>query len=137
MSLLNVFDIAGSSMSAQSVRLNVTSSNLANAQSVGGKEEDTYHSRSPVFSAVMQSLGRNSASVGVKVVGIYDDPGKLEQQYQPNNPLANEDGYVFLPNVNMVDEMANMISASRSYQSSVEVLNTSKQMILATLRMGQ
>ncbi len=124
-------------MSAQSVRLNVTSSNLANAQSVGGREEDTYRARSPVFSAMMQSLGKNSDSVGVKVVGIYDDTGKLEQQYQPNNPLANEDGYVFLPNVNMVDEMANMISASRSYQSSVEVLNTSKQMILATLRMGQ
>lgn len=137
MSLLDVFDIAGSSMSAQSVRLNVTSSNLANAQSMGGTEENTYRARNPVFSAVMQSLQRDSANVGVKVVGIYEDPGKLEQQYQPNNPLANEEGYVFLPNVNMVDEMANMISASRSYQSSVEVLNTSKEMVLATLRMGQ
>jgi flagellar basal-body rod protein FlgC len=137
MSLLDVFDIAGSAMSAQSVRLNVTSSNLANAQSVGGDEDSTYRARNPVFSAVMQSLRGNAASVGVKVDGIYESQAKLEQQYQPNNPLANEEGYVFLPNVNMVDEMANMISASRSYQSNVEVLNTSKQMMLATLRMGQ
>jgi len=137
MSLLDVFDIAGSAMSAQSVRLNVTSSNLANAQSAGGDEDSTYRARNPVFSAVMQSLRGNAASVGVKVDGIYESQAKLEQQYQPNNPLANEEGYVFLPNVNMVDEMANMISASRSYQSNVEVLNTSKQMMLATLRMGQ
>ncbi|HHJ15226.1 MAG TPA: flagellar basal body rod protein FlgC [Gammaproteobacteria bacterium] len=137
MSLLDVFDIAGSSMSAQSVRLNVTSSNLANAQSVGGREEDTYRARNPVFSAVMQSLHGNSPGMGVEVTGIYEDQRKLEQQYQPNNPLADENGYVFLPNVNVVDEMANMISASRSYQSSVEVLNASKQMMLATLRMGQ
>jgi len=137
MSLLDVFDIAGSAMSAQSVRLNVTSSNLANAQSAGGTEDTTYHARNPVFSAVMQSLRPNAASVGVRVDGIYESQGKLEQQYQPDNPLANEEGYIFLPNVNMVDEMANMISASRSYQSNVEVLNTSKQMMLATLRMGQ
>ncbi len=137
MSLLDVFDIAGSAMSAQSVRLNVTASNLANAQSVGGDEDSTYRARNPVFSAVMQSLRPNAAGAGVRVDGIYESQAKLEQQYQPNNPLANEEGYVFLPNVNMVDEMANMISASRSYQSSVEVLNTSKQMMLATLRMGQ
>jgi flagellar basal-body rod protein FlgC len=137
MSLLDVFDIAGSAMSAQSVRLNVTSSNLANAQSVGGTEETTYRARHPVFSAVMQSLQANPASVGVRVDGIYESQGKLEKQYQPDNPLANEDGYVFLPNINMVDEMANMISASRTYQSNVEVLNTSKQMLLATIRMGQ
>jgi len=137
MSLFNVFDIAGSAMSAQSVRLNVTSSNLANAQSVGGSEKTTYHARQPVFAAVMKSLRGDDASVGVKVAGIYQSKGKLEQQYQPDNPLANKDGYVFLPNVNMVDEMANMISASRTYQSNVEVLNTSKQMMLATLRLGR
>jgi len=137
MSLLDVFDIAGSAMSAQSVRLNVTSSNLANAQSAGGTEDSTYRARHPVFSAVMQSLRGDGASVGVKVDGIYVSQGKLQQQYQPDNPLANAEGYIFKPNVNMVDEMANMISASRSYQSNVEVLNTSKQMVLATLRMGQ
>jgi len=137
MSLLDVFDIAGSAMSAQSVRLNVTSSNLANAQSAGGTEQSTYRARNPVFSAVIQSLHGDMASVGVKVDGVYESTAKLKQEYQPNNPLADKDGYVYLPNVNMVDEMANMISASRSYQSNVEVLNTSKQMLLATLRMGQ
>jgi len=137
MSLFNVFDIAGSAMSAESVRLNVTSSNLANAQSVGGSETDTYHARHPVFSAVMQSLKADASSVGVRVDGIVESQTPMEKQYQPHHPLANEEGYVFLPNVNIVDEMANMISASRSYQSNVEVLNTSKQMMLATLRMGQ
>ena len=137
MSLFNVFDIAGSAMSAESVRLNVTSSNLANAQSVGGSEAETYRARHPVFSAVMQSLQAGAASVGVRVDGIVESQTPMEKQYQPHHPLANEEGYVFLPNVNIVDEMANMISASRSYQSNVEVLNTSKQLMLATLRMGQ
>ncbi|MEA3241963.1 MAG: flagellar basal body rod protein FlgC [Pseudomonadota bacterium] len=137
MSLFNVFDIAGSAMSAESVRLNVTSSNLANAQSAGSSETDTYHARHPVFSAVMHSLKADASSVGVRVDGIVESQTPMEKQYQPHHPLANEEGYVFLPNVNMVDEMANMISASRSYQSNVEVLNTSKQMMLATLRMGQ
>jgi flagellar basal-body rod protein FlgC len=90
-----------------------------------------------VFSAVMQSLRADASSVGVRVDGIVESQTPMEKQYQPNHPLANEEGYVFLPNVNIVDEMANMISASRSYQSNVEVLNTSKQMMLATLRMGQ
>jgi flagellar basal-body rod protein FlgC len=137
MSLFDAFDIAGSAMSAESLRLNVTASNLANAQSVGGSEETTYRARHPVFSAVMQSLHGDSSTYGVEVKEIVQSSAPFEQQYQPDNPLANKDGYVFLPNVNMASEMANMISASRSYQSSVEVLNTSKQMMLATLRMGQ
>jgi flagellar basal-body rod protein FlgC len=138
MPLFDVFDIAGSAMSSQSVRLNVTASNLANAQSVGPDEASTYHARHPVFSAVMQSLqGGQHAGVGVKVDGIVESRAPLEQRYEPEHPMANKDGYVYLPNVNMIDEMSNMISASRSYQSSVEVLNTSKQLMLATLRMGQ
>ncbi len=137
MPLFNVFDISGSAMSAQSVRLNVTASNLANAESVGGSEEATYHARSPVFSAMLKSMQGDPASVGVEVKGIVENNTPLDKRYQPEHPLANEEGYVFLPNVSVVDEMANMISASRAYQSNVEVLNTSKQMILATLRMGQ
>lgn len=137
MSLFNVFDIAGSAMSAESVRLNVTASNMANAQSVGTSEDTTYHARHPVFSAVMKSLQGDEASYGVNVNGILQSKAPLEQRYQPEHPMANEEGYVFLPNVNLVDEMANMISASRSYQSNVEVLNTSKQLMLATLRLGQ
>ena len=139
MSLFDVFDIAGSAMSSQSVRLNVTASNLANAQSVGPDEASTYHARQPVFSAVMQSLrgGTESAGLGVRVDGIVESKAPLEQRYEPGHPMANAEGYVYLPNVNMIDEMSNMISASRSYQSNVEVLNTSKQMMLATLRLGQ
>ena len=137
MSLFSVFDIAGSAMSAESVRLNVTASNLANAQSVGASEAETYRARHPVFSAVMQSLQSDASSLGVRVDGIVEDQTPMEKRYQPHHPLANQDGYVFLPNVNIVDEMANMISASRAYQSNVEVLKTSKQMMLATLRMGQ
>lgn len=137
MSLFNVFDIAGSAMSAETVRLNVTASNLANAQSVGSSEESTYHARHPVFAAVMESLQGNAGSVGVAVNGIVESQAPLEQRYQPEHPMANEEGYVFLPNVNIVDEMANMISASRSYQGNVEVLNTSKQLMLATLKLGQ
>lgn len=138
MSVFNVFQIAGSAMSAESVRINVTASNLANAQTVGGSEETTYRARSPVFSAVMNSLpGGDASSVGVQIDGIVESTAKLEQRYQPGHPKANEEGYVFLPNVSMVQEMSNMISASRSYQSNVEVINTSKQLMLATLRMGQ
>ena len=125
-------------MSAESVRLNVTASNLANAQSVGPDESSTFRARHPVFSAVMQSLhGAEGQSVGVKVDGIVESQAPHEKRYQPGHPMANDEGFVFLPNVNMVDEMSNMISASRSYQSNVEVLNTSKQLLLATLRMGQ
>jgi flagellar basal-body rod protein FlgC len=137
MSLFNVFDIAGSAMSAESVRLNTTASNLANAQSVGATEESTYHARHPVFSAVMKSLGSDNQSVGVEVKDIVESNTPLEQRYQPGHPMANEEGYVYLPNVSIVDEMSNMISASRSYQGNVEVLNTSKQLMLATLRIGQ
>ncbi len=137
MSLFNVFDISGSAMSAQSVRLNVTASNLANAQSVGTSEQTTYHAKSPVFSTMMKSLQGDRVSYGVEVKDIVENKASLETRYQPDHPLADEKGYIFLPNVNVVDEMANMISASRAYQSNVEVLNTSKQMILATLRLGQ
>lgn len=138
MALFDIFDIAGSAMNAESIRLNVTASNLANAQSVGPDENSTYRARHPVFSAVMQSLhGGEVQSVGVKIDDIVESKAPLEQRYQPNHPMANEEGYVYLPNVSIVDEMSNMISASRSYQGNVEVLNTSKQLMLATLRLGQ
>jgi flagellar basal-body rod protein FlgC len=138
MSLFNIFEVSGSAMSAQSVRLNTTASNLANADSVSSSLEQTYRSREPVFAAVMKGLqGPNAQSAGVRVAGIVESDAPLETRYEPNNPMANEEGYVFLPNVNVVDQMANMISASRSYQNNVEVLNTSKQLLLATIRLGQ
>lgn len=138
MSLFNIFEVAGSAMSAQSVRLNTTASNLANADSVSSSIEQTYRSREPVFAAVMKGLqGNNAASASVRVAGIVESDAPLDSRYEPNNPMANEEGYVFLPNVNVVDQMANMISASRSYQNNVEVLNTSKQLLMATIRLGQ
>jgi flagellar basal-body rod protein FlgC len=138
MSLFNIFEVSGSAMSAQSVRLNTTASNLANADSVSSSLEQTYRSREPVFAAVMKGLqGPNAQSAGVRVAGIVESDAPLETRYEPNNPMANEEGYVFLPNVNVVDQMANMISASRTYQNNVEVLNTSKQLLLATIRLGQ
>ena len=135
MSLFNIFNVAGSAMSAQSVRLNVTASNLANAESVSGNPEGAYRARHPVFSAVMDEMS-GGAVAGVKVEGIVESQDPLRMRYEPQNPLADDKGYVYLPNVDAVEEMANMISASRSYQNNVEVMKTTRDMMLATLRLG-
>lgn len=138
MSMFKVFDVAGSAMSAQSLRLNVTASNMANANSVSSSEGETYRARQPVFAAMLeQATSPNQSNVGVQVKGIVESQAPLQQQYNPNHPMANEEGYIFMPNVNVVEEMANMISASRSYQSNVEVINTAKQLMMRTLSMGQ
>ncbi|MDH5545545.1 MAG: flagellar basal body rod protein FlgC [Gammaproteobacteria bacterium] len=137
MSLLGIFDVSGSAMSAQMVRLNVTSSNLANAESVSSSTEQTYRARHPVFAAALNEAREDGSLVGVRVKGIIESKAELRMRYEPQHPLANEEGYIFLPNVNVVEEMANMISASRSYQSNVEIMNTSKQLLMATLRLGQ
>lgn len=137
MSLFGVFDISGSALSAQSIRLNVTSSNLANAETVSSNTETTYRARHPIFAAAMNAFSDKPESVGVKIKGIVESQSELRMRYQPEHPLANEDGYIFLPNVNAIEEMANMISASRSYEYNVEAMNTSKQLLLATLRLGQ
>jgi flagellar basal-body rod protein FlgC len=141
MSSFKIFDIAGSGMAAQSVRLNTVASNLANAESVSGTAEGAYKAKHPVFEAVraeMQAGQRGvNPGVAVKVREVVEDSRAPEMRYQPGNPLANADGYVFAPNVNVVEEMVDMISASRAYQNNVEVLNTSKELLLATLRLGQ
>ncbi|MFZ5594228.1 MAG: flagellar basal body rod protein FlgC [Pseudomonadota bacterium] len=136
MSSFKVFEIAGSGMSAQSLRLNITASNLANAESVSGNAQGVYRAREPVFSAVMESVGDESPA-SVRVLGVVENNAPVQMRYEPGHPLADAQGYIYMPNVNMVEQMANMISASRSYQNNVEVLNTSKQLLLATLRMGQ
>lgn len=135
MGLFSVFDIAGSAMSAQTVRLNTTASNLANADSVSGTEEGVYRARRPVFESFQDTL--NDSVSKVRVAGIVEDTKPVQQQYQPGHPLANEEGYIFLPSINTVEEMADMISASRTYQNNVEVVNTSKQMLMNVLRLGQ
>ncbi|MFM1887003.1 MAG: hypothetical protein RL026_2160 [Pseudomonadota bacterium] len=133
MSSFSLFDIAGSGMAAQSVRLNTVASNLANAESVSGSPETAYKARHPVFQAVMTASGGSA----VRVNGIVEDSAPPVARYQPGNPLADAQGYVYGPNVNTVEEMVDMISASRAYQNNVEVMNTSRDLLLATLRLGQ
>jgi flagellar basal-body rod protein FlgC len=142
MSSFKIFDIAGSGMSAQSVRLNTVASNLANAESVSGDPTQVYRAKHPVFEAVRAQAGGQArqagqASAAVKVAGIVENQAEPEMRYEPGNPLANAEGYVYAPNVNTVEEMVDMISASRAYQNNIEVLNTSKDLLLATLRLGQ
>jgi len=137
MGLFNVFNVAGSGMSAQTVRLNTVASNMANAEVVSGTEEGAYRARQPVFSAVMQAMGNNHSNVPVEVSGVVESQAPVNKLYSPAHPEADKDGYVYSSNVNMVEEMANMISASRSYQSNVEVANTSKKLLMDTLRLGQ
>ena len=142
MSSFKVFDIAGSGMSAESVRLNTVASNLANADSVSGDPTQVYQAKHPVFQTV-QALGgaasptADQASASVKVLGIEANQAAPEARYDPGNPLANADGYVYSPNVNVVEEMTDMISASRAYQNNVEVMNTARNLMLDTLKLGQ
>jgi len=131
---LNIFDVAGSAMTAQSQRLNVTASNLANADSVTGPDGQPYRAKHVVFSMAPQS---EQAIGGVQVAGVVEDQSPMRMVHDPKNPLADANGYVAMPNVNVVEEMVNMISASRSYQANVEVLNTAKTMMLKTLTVGQ
>ena len=133
MSLFNVFNVAGSAMSAQAQRLNTTASNLANADSATSATGQAYRAKQVVFEAVPL----DNANTAVKVSQVVEDPSPLKQVYDPKNPLADEKGYVSMPNVNVVDEMVNMLSASRSYQTNVETMNAAKTMLLKTLSLGQ
>lgn len=138
MSSFKIFDVAGSGMSAQSVRLNTVASNLANADSISGDPNTVYKARHPIFEAVKASLAQqDGGNAAVHVKGIMESQAAPTARYEPGNPLANADGYVYAPNVNVVEEMVDMISASRAYQNNVEVMNTSKELMLATLRLGQ
>ena len=155
MSLNKIFDIAGSGMNAQTVRLNTTASNMANAQSVSSSIDETYRARKPVFAPMLERYKQgitdeygyqnpttsfNPSAVageGVQVLGIVESNQELQMRYEPNHPMANEEGYVFYPNVNVVEEMTDMMSASRSFQTNVEVMNTTKQMMQRVLTLGQ
>jgi flagellar basal-body rod protein FlgC len=130
-------NIAGSAMGAQSVRLNTTASNLANAESASSTPEGAYQAKHPVFKAVIEAMNEGQTPGGVEVSGIAQSNAQPLQQYQPNHPMADAEGYVYMPNVNAVQELANMMSASRSYQNNVEAFNTSKQLLLRTLSLGQ
>ncbi|OIN07731.1 flagellar basal body rod protein FlgC [Oceanisphaera psychrotolerans] len=138
MSLFKVFDISGSAMSAQSVRLNTTASNLANVDSVSSSLNETYRARKAVFAADLdQALSDRQQSVGVKVTGIVETDTPLQKEFRPDHPMADQDGFIYKPNVNVVEEMTDMLSASRNYQTNVQVADAAKQMLQQTLRLGK
>lgn len=136
MSLIGIFDVVGTAMNAQTVRLNTTASNLANANTVATDPEDTYRARQPVFETMIKDF-QNEATAGVRVASIVESLAPLRTQFAPGHPQANEEGHITLPNVNSIEEITNMISASRSYQQNVEVLNTTRQLLERTLQIGQ
>ena len=138
MSSMNIFNIAGSGMNAQNLRLNLVASNISNANSVSSSINQVYKARHPVFAAELKNiLDKNNAAGGVDVLGVVESQAPPVMEYSPNHPMADEAGYIYKPNVNTVEEMANMMSASRSYENNVEVLNTAKNLMLQTLKMGQ
>jgi flagellar basal-body rod protein FlgC len=136
MSLFQVFDIASSAMTAQSVRLNATASNLANADSATSSTGQPYRAKQVVFSAT-QMTSNQPLAVGVKVAAVSEDPSPPRLVYDPKNPLADAKGYVAMPNVDVVEEMTNMISASRAYQTNADMMNTAKTLLQHTLQLGQ
>lgn len=150
MAMMSIFDISGSGMSAQSIRLNTVASNLANAETTSSSVDETYRARRPVFSPqapFSEVLGERldlfgedaqaNPGRGVSVMGIVESDAPLEARYEPDHPMSNEEGYVYYPNVNAVEEMTDMMSASRSFQSNVEVMNTAKSMMQRLLTLGQ
>jgi len=142
MSMFKIFDVAGSGMAAQSLRLNTVASNLANADSVSSTPEGAYRAKEPLFAAVQRALGSASSAesdsaVGVQVKGVTESQADVQSRYEPGNPMADASGNVYGSNVNPIDELVNMISASRSYQNNVEAMNTTKQLMLKTLDLGK
>jgi len=147
MSLSQIFDIAGTGMAAQSIRLNTTASNIANADSASSSTDEVYRARKPVFSAIQHDAMRQALggefmnelpeSQGVQVQGIIESDAPLDMRFQPDHPMADERGYVMYPNVNVVEEMADMMSASRSFQSNIDVMDAAKTMMQRLLTLGQ
>jgi flagellar basal-body rod protein FlgC len=136
--MLRIFDVAGSAVSAQSQRLNVVASNLANADTVAGPDGSAYKARQVVFqTALMGVAGERDTNAGVRVSTITEDQAPGRRVFDPKHPSADADGYVTFSNVNAVEEMVNMISASRSYQNNIEVMNTARSLLLKTLQLGQ
>lgn len=136
MSMFNILDISGSAMHAQTVRLNTVASNMANADSISSNKDETYRSKQPVFQTILDETTLEPKG-GVRIKEIVESQAPLKMEYNPNHPMANGEGYIYRPNVNVVEEMANMMSASRSYETNIEVLNTSKQLLLRTIQLGK
>jgi flagellar basal-body rod protein FlgC len=144
MSLFSVFNIAGSALTAQTIRLNTTASNLANAESVSGDATKVYRARHPVFQTMLDSTDTSAdaygdgagAAAGVRVLGVVESATPPSMRYEPGNPAANKDGYIFASNVNEIEEMTNMISANRSFATNIEAINTARDLLLKTIAMG-
>lgn len=138
LNLEQIFTTAASGMSAESIRMNTIASNLANTDSVGPDEKSTYHAKYPIFTEVKQPItGLSDGDQpigGVRVTNISESRRPLERKYDPQNPMADKDGFIYMTDVNPVSEMTNMISASKEYQADVDVMNTTKNMILATVK---
>lgn len=141
MSLMKIFDTAGSGMSAESLRLNTVASNLANADSVSSSPDAAYKAKELLFAPVLQAQGGaasqdSGTNVGVHMAGVTESQQPVQSHYEPGNPMADASGFVYGSNVNPIDELVNMISASRSYQNNVEVMNTTKQLMIKTINLG-
>ena len=140
MYLFSVFNVSGSALNAQTIRLNTTASNLANAESANGDPSKVYRARHAVFQTMVDhsdtSVGGEGASAGVRVLGIVERTAPPTARFEPNNPQANKDGYVFSSNGNSIEEMTNMISANRSFATNVECINTARDLLLKTIAMG-
>jgi flagellar basal-body rod protein FlgC len=135
MSNLPIFDVAGSAMQAQSVRLNTVASNMANADSVSGNPDETFRAKLPVFQAA--PVAGQSGLSGVRVLDVVESQAPAVKRYEPGHPMADGDGYVYAPDIDPVSQMVDLISASRGYQANVEVFNTAKELAVATLTMGR
>ena len=131
----SIFSVSGSGLMAQTQRMNVSASNLANADSVTSTSGQAYRAKQVIFQ--VDDNGYSNSVTGVKVAQVIEDPAPMNLVYEPNHPLADEQGYIQKPNVDVVAEMVNTISASRSYQANVEVINTAKSLMLKTLTLGQ
>lgn len=136
MGLLDVFSLAGSALTAQNVQLSTIANNLVNADSISGTPEGAYKAQTPIFKAVYDEQS-NGNSASVKVVGIAEDTSPPMRRYDPGNPIADENGFIYISNVNAIEQMANMMAASRSFQMNIELMNNSKELLLRTLTIGQ
>lgn len=136
MSMFNALDISATGLNAQNIRLNTIASNMANIDSISSNAGTTYRGKKPIFEAVLNDE-TGLPTGGVRVKKIVENQAPLKMEYAPNNPMANKEGYIFRPNVNQVEEMADMLDASRTYQTNVQVMNTSKQLLLRTIQLGK
>jgi len=136
MSMFKILDISATGMHAQTVRLNTIASNMANVDSISSNKDETYKSKQPVFQTILEG-NMHEPTGGVRVKDVVESQAPSIMEYNPTHPMSDEKGYIYRPNVNVVEEMANMMSASRSYETNIEVMNTSKQLLLRTIQLGK